>query len=148
MEVFAAEPPKLARAAEERGREVVENFWLRAWSAGSSFLLPVVACFPPELPPRDYFFKPRIIFTLREDRGHLIGFAGRAVIPGDEPKYLYSPGFPQSETLYRLDRVRSAIRAQSADKPQRIDVFAVEGMLDALRLESLGLNAVAILGTN
>ena len=147
MEVFATEPPKLSLAAEERGRETVENLLAAGLIRRPQMSPSTGGLLPTELPPRDFFYQSRIIFTLREDRGRLLGFAGRALIPGDDPKYLYSPGFPRAETLYRLDRVRSAIRAQFKNKPQRIDVFAVEGLLDALRLEALGLNAVAILGT-
>jgi DNA primase catalytic core len=147
MEVFAMEPPKLSTQAEERSRETIENLLAAGLIRRLQLSPSSGGALPTDLPPRDFFFQPRIVFTLREDRGRLVGFAGRALIPGDEPKYLYSPGFPRSDTLYRLDRVRSTLRAQSSNKPQRMDVFLVEGLLDALRFESLGLNAVAIFGT-
>ena len=124
MEVFVTEPPKLSLAAEERGRETVENLLVAGLIRRPQMSPSTGGLLPTELPPRDFFYQSRIIFTLREDRGRLLGFAGRALIPGDDPKYLYSPGFPRAETLYRLDRVRSAIRAQFKNKPQRIDVFA------------------------
>jgi DNA primase catalytic core len=147
MGVSAMEPPKLSSAAEGRGRETVESL-LGAGLLRRMQLSPARGgVLPTELPPRDFFQQPRILFALREDHGRLVGFAGRALVPSDDPKYLYSPGFPRGETLYRLDHVRSAIRARSADRPRRVDVFAVEGLLDALRIESLGLNAVGIFGT-
>jgi len=146
-EVFAAEPQKLSVAAEKRGRETIENLLAAGLIRRLQLSPSTGGVLPTELPPRDFFYQPRVVFTLRDDRGTLVGFAGRAVIPGEEPKYLYSPGFPRGQTLYRLDQVRSAIRAQAVGKPQRVDVFVVEGLLDALRLESLGLNAVAVLGS-
>ena len=147
LEVFAMEPPKLSLAAEARGRETVENLLVAGLLRRGQLSPSKSGVLPTELPTRDFFYQPRIVFALREDRGRLVGFAGRALIPGDDPKYLYSPGFPRGETLYCLDRVRTAIRAQSVTHPKRVDVFAVEGLLDALRFEALGLNAVAIFGT-
>jgi DNA primase len=147
VEVFAAEPPKLSWEAQKRGREAVENLLASGLIRRKVLSAATGASLPTDLPPRDFFLRPRIIFTLRDDRGKLVGFAGRALSPDDEPKYLYSPGFPRGETLYRLDHIRSAIRAHASNKPQRLDIFAVEGLLDALRLESLGLHAVAVFGT-
>lgn len=102
-----------------------------------------------DVPPRDVFSRDRIIFTLRDSEGSLAGFAGRACSDTDKPKYLYSKGFPRSKILYRLHDVKRRIREEKPKEKStnQIDLFVVEGLTDALRLESHGQLAVAVLGT-
>ena len=107
---------------------------------------------------REFFYDARAIFPLRNESGELIGFAGRALnsIPKADapPKYLYTPGFKRSETLYRAEFAFSHIeniartRRQkgAAKKNETHHLYIVEGLLDALRLEALGFPAVSILG--
>jgi DNA primase catalytic core len=100
--------------------------------------------------PYDIFSTDRIVFSLRNANGIIDGFAGRACSNFDKPKYLYSKGFSRAKTLYRFHEVRQRIRENNKTKKQsnnRIDLFVVEGLVDALRLEYLGLYAVAIFGT-
>lgn len=148
-EVFAVFPPKISRRIADSEREQFDALEaagllrreLPVTTRASNFL-------PLELPARDFFDSPRIIFTIRDERGLLAGFAGRA-LGNDSPKYLFSPGFPRGATLYRWHRVRDA--QQSTERADRGDVkhvFVVEGLMDALRLESLGFDAVASLGSN
>jgi DNA primase catalytic core len=145
-EVFAVDPPKLVPLAERLGREATENLLASGLIQRVELRIDRERALPTELPLRDFFKQPRIIFAIRDDNRRLVGFAGRAISPGDEPKYLYSPGFPRSETLYRLDRVRSVARKQATVEKRRMDLFVVEGLLDAIRLEALDFNAVAVLG--
>ncbi|MDZ7618732.1 MAG: toprim domain-containing protein, partial [Patescibacteria group bacterium] len=105
---------------------------------------------PLELLPCDQLFGPRVVFAIRDDRQRLVGFAGRAAEPNQMPKYIYSRGFPKGATLYRMHKVqerihRSSLQSQSA--PKDLHVFLVEGLVDALRLESLDIPAVAVLGS-
>lgn len=110
---------------------------------------------PPTLFPeyyRDFFHSKRILFPLRTDDGDLVGYAGRAV-EREEPKYLYTRGFSRSTVLYRIDAVRKRVLAaarRGRKKGERalVHLFLVEGLVDALRLESLGLDAVAVLGSS
>lgn len=147
-EVFAVLPPKIVSRVTGFDREQVDALEasgllrreLPVFTQSSSFL-------PLDLPVRDFFESPRIIFTIRDDRGFITGFAGRA-LENDTPKYLFSPGFPRSATLYRWHRVRNNAPATDANRGDVKHVFIVEGLLDALRLESLGLDAVASLGSN
>lgn len=148
-EVFAVLPPKISPHSVDSGREQFDALEaagllrreLQLTTQESTFL-------PLELPARDFFDSPRIIFTIRDERGLLAGFAGRA-LGSDSPKYLFSPGFPRAATLYRWHRVRNAKRLNGTDGQSDVKhVFVVEGLMDALRLESLGLNAVASLGSN
>ena len=85
----------------------------------------------------------RVIFPIRDRRGRLISFGGRAL--GDaKPKYINgpdSPVFPKRRTLYAADRARDALRANKR-------LVVVEGYMDVIALHQAGhTGAVAPLGT-
>lgn len=88
-------------------------------------------------------FRDRIMFPIRNARGHLIGFGGRLIAAG-EPKYLNSPEtrlFSKGHELYGLWEAREGIRKENC-------VLVVEGYMDVVMLAQHGLaNAVATLGT-
>ena len=88
-------------------------------------------------------FRDRIIFPIRNRRGHTIAFGARAL--GDEkPKYLNSPETPlfhKSRELYGLYEVRQHQR-------QLTRLLVVEGYMDVVALAQHGIGyAVATLGT-
>lgn len=89
-------------------------------------------------------FRNRLIFPIRDGRGRLTGFGGRALDPDAKPKYLNStdsPLFDKSNTLYAIEQAQGAIR----DAGQ---VVIVEGYVDALIAHQFGIkNVVASLGT-
>ena len=89
------------------------------------------------------FFRARITFPIRDQRGRVIGFGGR-VIGDAEPKYLNSPDTPifdKGQTLYNIDRAGPAAR-----KAERLIV--VEGYMDVIGLATVGIEeAVAPNGT-
>lgn len=94
--------------------------------------------------PRRYDrFRDRIMFPIRNMRGHVIGFGGRVLEQG-EPKYLNSPETPlfnKGNELYGLFEARAAIREKGY-------VLVVEGYMDVVALAQLGFpNVVATLGT-
>lgn len=97
--------------------------------------------------PRGFFAGSRLVFQINTDRGEVAGFAART-LGDDKPKYLYSYGFPRRDILYRADVVLAKLaadhRARTVDP---VDIYVVEGLFDALRLESLGFHAVAVLGS-
>lgn len=88
-------------------------------------------------------FRRRVMFPIRNTRGHLIGFGGRLIAEG-EPKYLNSPETPlfsKGHELYGLWEGRLGIRQEGF-------VVVVEGYMDVVALAQAGLqNAVATLGT-
>lgn len=97
---------------------------------------------PSERGPYDRF-RNRIIFPIRNMRGEVIGFGGRAL--GDaQPKYLNTPETPlfkKSEVLYGLDLARDAIRTANR-------AIVVEGYVDVITAHQHGFrNVVAPLGT-
>ena len=88
-------------------------------------------------------FRNRIMFPIRDHRGRIIGFGGRALGDG-EPKYLNSPETPvfhKGQALYGLYEAR-----QSRTNLNRLVV--VEGYLDVASLAQHGIPyAVATQGT-
>ena len=89
-------------------------------------------------------FRNRIIFPVRDARGRVIAFGGRAIGEDAGPKYLNSPETPvfhKSEEVYGIYEARQALR--------RVDAWIlVEGYMDVIALAQAGLrNAAAVLGT-
>lgn len=88
-------------------------------------------------------FRGRIMFPIRNPRGHVIGFGAR-ILGAGEPKYLNSPETPvfrKGQELYGLHEARDAIR-------QAGRAIVCEGYLDVIQLSQAGFaEAVAALGT-
>jgi DNA primase len=89
------------------------------------------------------YFRNRIIFPIRDIRGRVIGFGGRAL--GDNhPKYLNSPQtrlFEKNNVLYALDMARDAIKFAK-------QVIIVEGYVDAVIAHQYGTKqTVACIGS-
>jgi DNA primase len=89
------------------------------------------------------YFRNRIIFPIRDIRGRVIGFGGRAL--GDNhPKYLNSPQtllFEKNNVLYALDMARDAIKFAK-------QVIIVEGYVDAIIAHQYGTKqTVACIGS-
>ncbi|MGZ3645533.1 MAG: DNA primase [Ktedonobacteraceae bacterium] len=89
------------------------------------------------------YFRNRIIFPIRDIRGRVIGFGGRAL--GDNhPKYLNSPQtllFEKNNVLYALDMARDAIKVAK-------QVIIVEGYVDAVIAHQYGTRqTVACIGS-
>ncbi|HEX2127856.1 MAG TPA: DNA primase, partial [Solirubrobacterales bacterium] len=89
-------------------------------------------------------FRSRIIFPIRDARGRVNGFGGRALHPDQKPKYVNSPEgelYSKRRTLYGIDRARAAIAKGSR-------AVVVEGYTDVLACHQAGItNAVAVMGT-
>jgi DNA primase len=84
------------------------------------------------------------MFPIWNERGKIIGFGGRALMPDAQPKYLNSPEsslYSKSHVLYAQHFARD-----SAQKAGRLVV--VEGYFDCLSLHQAGIeNVVASCGT-
>ncbi len=89
-------------------------------------------------------WRQRIMFPIRNHRGQLIGFGGRAIEADQEPKYLNSPETPlfhKSSVLYGEHSARKFWR--QGKRP-----LLVEGYFDVIACHEAGLKqAVASLGT-
>jgi DNA primase len=99
---------------------------------------------------RDFFYD-RLLFTLKDHRGNVVGFAGRTIGPWSEalaakigPKYLNTPETPvyqKGNLLYGLETTKNQIR-------QANQAVIVEGELDMISSFQAGVeNVVALKGT-
>lgn len=88
-------------------------------------------------------FRNRILFPIRDRRGRVIAFGGRA-LDDDGPKYLNSPESPVFHKGRELYGLYESIQAQH--RPERL--LVVEGYMDVVALFQNGVPfAVATLGT-
>jgi DNA primase len=89
-------------------------------------------------------FRGRLMFPIHNESGKVIGFGGRALKAGDEPKYLNSPEtvlYRKSYVLYNLHRAKDAVRKSD-------HAVLVEGYMDVIGVYSAGVqNVVASCGT-
>jgi DNA primase len=90
-------------------------------------------------------FRGRLMFPIHNESAKIIGFGGRALKAGDEPKYLNSSKsgiYDKSRVLYNLHRAKTAIR--SADR-----AVLVEGYMDVIGVWAAGVHeVVASCGTS
>ena len=77
-------------------------------------------------------FPPRVVLPVRSLRGRVVGWTGRAVLPGIEPKYKFPAGFSAARHLFGAEFVA-----------QGDEVVVVEGPFDQIRY---GDGAVATFG--
>jgi DNA primase len=89
-------------------------------------------------------FRDRVMFPIRDPRGKVIAFGGRALKADVAAKYLNSPETPlfhKGAVLYNHDKARAAAHEMGA-------IIAVEGYIDVIALHRAGFpNTVAPLGT-
>ncbi len=89
------------------------------------------------------YFRHRLIFPIRDIRGRVIGFGGRALGDG-KPKYLNSPQtllFEKNTVLYAMNMAKDAIK-------QIGQVVIVEGYVDAIIAHQYGTRqTVACIGS-
>ncbi len=89
-------------------------------------------------------FRNRLMVPICRDTGSIVAFGGRALEPGQVPKYLNSPETPiytKSRTLYGLNLTKSELRKTNF-------AIVVEGYFDFAQLfQAGGLPVVATCGT-
>ena len=89
-------------------------------------------------------FRDRLIFPIRDGKGRVVSFGGRALSPDVPAKYLNGPEtelFHKGRTLYNLAPAREASREQGT-------IVVVEGYMDVIALAQAGVaGVVAPLGT-
>jgi DNA primase len=89
-------------------------------------------------------FRERLMFPIRDHRGRVIAFGGRALSADVKAKYVNSPETPlfhKGHVLFNLGNARQAAY-------ERAQILVVEGYMDVIALAQAGFpNAVAPLGT-
>lgn len=89
-------------------------------------------------------FRGRLMIPIQDDRGRVVAFGGRTLLPDGQPKYLNSPETPlfhKGIMLFNAHRAREpAFKSGQA--------LVVEGYMDAIALWQAGIqHVVASLGT-
>jgi DNA primase len=89
-------------------------------------------------------FRDRLMVSIRDAQGRVIGFGARTLDPEGVPKYINSPQTPlfdKSHTLFGLDMARKGIRQEDRG-------VIVEGYMDVMQAHQAGFNnVVAQMGT-
>ncbi|HST68889.1 MAG TPA: DNA primase [Solirubrobacterales bacterium] len=89
-------------------------------------------------------FRERIMFPIRDRRGRVLGFGGRAMRPDQGAKYVNTAEtdfFHKSQILYGVDRAKGAIAKAGR-------AVVVEGYTDVIALHQAGIEeAVGVMGT-
>jgi DNA primase len=101
----------------------------------------------PRAGERGYYdrFRGRVMFTLKDHRGNVVGFAGRVLDPdAKEAKYINTQEtlvYIKSNVLYGLDVTKDAIQKEN-------EAVVMEGELDVISSFQAGIsNVVAIKGS-
>jgi DNA primase len=80
--------------------------------------------------------KNRIVIPVRNHQYKVVGLIGRAIMPDQDPRYLYNKGFKRAEVLFNIQNAK-----------HYSDVIIVEGSVDAMKVHEAGFpNVVATLG--
>ena len=89
-------------------------------------------------------FRDRVMFPIRDGRGRVIAFGGRALRADVPAKYLNSPETPiftKGDHLYNFDKARTPAHAKGS-------IICVEGYVDVIAMTRAGFpEAVAPMGT-
>jgi DNA primase len=146
------------RYLESRGvtRAAIDEFRLGLSDTSSQQLFQRLQRFGPELLEESSlvikresggyydYFRGRLMFPIHNEAGKVIGFGGRALRTGDEPKYLNSRGtklYDKKAVLYNLHRAKIDARKQER-------MILVEGYMDVIGIYSSGIHeVVAVSGT-
>ncbi|MEP3048359.1 MAG: DNA primase [Roseibium sp.] len=99
---------------------------------------------PDDARPSYDRFRGRLMIPIQDDRGRVVAFGGRTLLPDGQPKYLNSPETPlfhKGVMLFNAHRAREpAFKSGEA--------LVVEGYMDAIALHQAGIpHVVASLGT-
>ncbi len=92
---------------------------------------------------QDYFIN-RLIFTIKDENGNIVGFSGRVMEDAKYVKYMNSPETPvfkKSDILYNFHSAKIAANLKK-------ELIVVEGFMDVIALYKSGIkNSIATMGT-
>lgn len=90
-------------------------------------------------------FTNRIMFTIRDNFGNVVGFSGRKYDDTDAPKYINTKEteiFKKGTILYNYYKAKNEIK-------KKHEVIISEGFMEVIRLHEIGIdNVVALMGTS
>ncbi|MBS0265442.1 MAG: toprim domain-containing protein, partial [Planctomycetes bacterium] len=137
-----------------RAADLISQRTMRADRLQQELLMDV-----DETSVKDAFSNDRVIFPIFDFNGRIEAFVGRINELKDNktaPRYLFTRGFQKRNILYGLNVVYEDLNTpknlkqpkRSAALGREFHLYIVEGIPDVLRLASIGINAVALLGTS
>ncbi len=86
-------------------------------------------------------FRNRIMIPIRDDKGRVLAFSGRALSKDQQPKYLYNTGFEKAKNIHRMPSNKAAGASDAW--------VVVEGSLDPISAANRGIyNVVSQMGTS
>ncbi len=92
---------------------------------------------------QDYFIN-RLMFTIKDENGNIVGFSGRVIEDVKYVKYMNSPETPvfkKSDILYNFHSAKISANLKK-------ELIVVEGFMDVIALYKSGIkNAIATMGT-
>lgn len=93
---------------------------------------------------KDLFIN-RIMFTIRDNFGNIVGFSGRKYDDSDAPKYINTKEtdiFKKGTILYNYYKAKNEIK-------KKHEIIISEGFMEVIRLHEIGIeNVVALMGTS
>ncbi|MGM0640167.1 MAG: DNA primase [Thermotogota bacterium] len=91
------------------------------------------------------FFYNRLIIPIKDGKGQIVGFAGRAIDQATKPKYVNTKEnkfFKKSKIMYLFDKSKKYIQENDM-------VIITEGFFDAIAMHNSGYkNTIAVLGSS
>ncbi|MCD8193774.1 MAG: CHC2 zinc finger domain-containing protein [Tannerellaceae bacterium] len=144
--MHTGQPPKAAMAIPDHSRmlELLHPYLTPEPALTRMYLEFEVGKAPQVLPSGWDYLKGRLVFPLRDAAGRLVGFAGRCLTAGNQPKYLNTSaaqGYNRNTMLYGLYRAKEAIAHSGR-------AYITEGYKDCIAMHAAGFtNTVAVCGT-
>jgi DNA primase len=125
------------------GEDALVRYLTAKAGAGVDELVDAGLAHPPQRGRSRDRFRDRLVFPIRDERGEVLGFGGRAL--GDaKPKYLNSPdtgAYHKSVAIFGIDLARAAIAREKS-------ALVVEGYFDVMAAHAAGIaHTVASSGT-
>jgi hypothetical protein len=142
--------------------QFVEPFELGYAPPERDALLNALSRFPPELLKQSGLFSDslypllqnRITIPLRDERGRIVAFAGRAISDEQKPKFINTRNtalFQKRAFLaFAYEAVQRMTQQNSSkqDSPRQKLLYVVEGYFDAMHFLINGVPAVCVMSTN
>jgi DNA primase len=129
------------------GRTALKDYLITKGARGGE-LAEVGLVIAPEDGSASYDrFRDRIIFPITDGRGRMVSFGGRAMDPQARAKYLNGPDtglFDKGRILYGLPEARRLLHSGVEDGA----LVVVEGYMDVIACQRVGVPAVASMGTS
>ena len=126
------------------GRSALKEFLAGKGIAKDQIEACGLVVFGDDIPVSYDRFRDRIMYPIKDSRGRVIAFGGRAMAADAPAKYLNSPEtelFHKGQILYNAAKARKSVQDKGA-------VIAVEGYMDVIALAQAGFHhVVAPLGT-